>query len=144
MDWLSYSDSAVLLLVYRRLCAPDCVVFLPYRYDAVSVPLVNTNTPQNWIIMTFGGLNSRDVAHMPCRVIIIIHTLIRKVNYCGVWTCSKGRIKSWRDRCVCAFTFACVQAYMYGCMEVCVWPNKDGGMRKVSRSQGILVFIVEG
>lgn len=44
MDWLSYSDSAVLLSLYRRLCAPDCalqaVVFLPYRYTAVSGLLV--------------------------------------------------------------------------------------------------------
>lgn len=44
MDWLSYSDSAVLLSLYRRLCAPDCalqaVVFLPYHYTAVSGLLV--------------------------------------------------------------------------------------------------------
>lgn len=41
MDLLSYSDSAVLLSLYRRLCAPDCVlqsvVFLPYLIPAVSV-----------------------------------------------------------------------------------------------------------
>ena len=51
MDWLSYSDSAVLLSLYRRVCAPDCalqaVVFLPYRCAAVSSLLIQTNTQHN-------------------------------------------------------------------------------------------------
>lgn len=85
MDWLSYSDSAVLRSLYRRLCAPDCAsraaVFLPYRYTAVSGLLEYINKQHNWIITTLGLFHSGDVAHTPCNVIIIAHYLIRNVNY---------------------------------------------------------------
>lgn len=79
MDCLSYSDTAVLLSLHRRISAPDCalraVVFLPYRNAAHSgPPRVNKQAaPLN--NHDFGRVGSVDGAHVPWKV-IITHYLI--------------------------------------------------------------------
>lgn len=70
MDWLSYSDSAVLLSLNRHFPAPDCAlqaaVLLPYHFPAIFGFHQYTNNHQNWIIKTLQLFNPGGKAYTPC------------------------------------------------------------------------------
>lgn len=57
MDWLSYSDSAVLLSLYRHLCVSDCalqaVVFFPLSLHCCFCISIHINKQPPWIFMTW-------------------------------------------------------------------------------------------